>query len=146
MPPKATLAIIILAAVAMPFASGCIYAGGRTVRDVGPQISEQSIAVIEPGKTTADWVTATFGEPSHRGTTADGAEILRYDCDRRTTEGSYVLLLIASSTNTIERTSWWFEIRDGKVARAWGEKCKPICVTAGQTTPTSVANGPIGSN
>ena len=74
MPPKATLAII-LAAVAMPFASGCIYAGGRTVRDVGPQISEQSIAVIEPGKTPADWVTATFGEPSHRGTTADGAEI-----------------------------------------------------------------------
>jgi hypothetical protein len=105
--------------------SGCIYAGGRTVRDVGPKITHDSTAFIEPGKTTVDWVVAAFGEPQNRVCTLDGAEVLRYDCDVRTTEGSYVLMLFASSSNKIERSSWWFEVRDQRVVRFWCDKCSP---------------------
>lgn len=104
---------------------GCIYAGGRTVRDVGPRITHDSTAFIEPGETTIDWVVAAFGEPQNRMCTLDGAEILRYDCDVRTTEGSYVFMVFASSNNRIERTSWWFETRDRKVLRFWCDKCSP---------------------
>jgi hypothetical protein len=95
--------------------SGCLYTSGRTVRDTGPRISENSVRAVELNKSTIDWVVTTFGEPSSRACTLDGAEILRYDCDVRTTEGSYFLMLAASSTNTIERTCWWFEARDGKI-------------------------------
>ena len=45
-----------------------------------------------------------------------------------TQPGSYFFMLAASSANKIERTCWWFEARDGKVVRAWGEKCDPITV------------------
>jgi hypothetical protein len=110
--------------------SGCLYAGGRTVRDVGPRITHQSIAFIEPGKTGSDALIAAFGEPNHRVCTRDGAEILRYDCDVRTTEGSYFFMLVATSSNTIERTCWWFEVRDDKVMRGWCDKCDPLTLTA----------------
>ncbi|MEY2716090.1 MAG: hypothetical protein RIT24_2433 [Planctomycetota bacterium] len=104
---------------------GCIYAGGRTVREVGPRITHDSTAFIEPGRTTVDWVIAAFGEPQNRICTLDGAELLRYDCDVRTTEGSYLFMLFASSNNRIERTSWWFETRGQKVTRFWCDTCSP---------------------
>jgi len=107
---------------------GCIYAGGRTVREVGPRITHDSTAFIEPGKTTVDWVIAAFGEPQNRICTLDGAELLRYDCDVRTTEGSYLFMLFASSNNRIERTSWWFETRGQKVTRFWCDTCSPTRV------------------
>lgn len=110
--------------------AGCIYAGGRTVREVGPQITEESLAFVEPGATTVELLVAAFGEPYNRVCLRDGTEVLRYDCDVRTTEGSYVLMLFASSSNTIERTCWWFETRDGLVARYWGEKLHPSEIVA----------------
>jgi hypothetical protein len=123
--------------------SGCLYTSGRTVRDTGPRISENSVRAVELNKSTIDWVVTTFGEPSSRACTLDGAEILRYDCDVRTTEGSYFLMLAASSTNTIERTCWWFEARDGKITRAWSDKCCPICVDA-LTPPTAAQSATHG--
>ena len=124
-----------------PALAGCLYAGGRTVRDVGPRITHQSLAFIEPGRTGVDAVIAAFGEPNHRVCTRDGAEILRYDCDVRTTEGSYFLMLIATSSNTIERTCWWFEIRDEKVMRGWCDKCDPLTMTA--TTRPGTSPSPL---
>jgi hypothetical protein len=44
-------------------------------------------------------------------------------------------MLAASSANKIERTCWWFETRDGKVVRAWGEKCDPITVDSMSPPP-----------
>lgn len=121
MRPK-PFAILVAVAVFGLAAQGCLYAGARTVRDTGPRITPESTAFIEPGKTTVDWIFAAFGEPSSRMCTRDGAELLRYDCDVRTTEGSYVLMLIASSNNRIERSSWWFEVRNEIVVRFWSDK------------------------
>lgn len=134
---------IILATIAFGLAAqGCLYAGARTVRDTGPRITAESTAFIEPGKTTVDWIIAAFGDPSSRMCTRDGAELLRYDCDVRTTEGSYVFMLIASSNNRIERSSWWFEVRDQVVMRFWSDKPTPVTVqanaaAAGAATVTS---------
>ncbi len=111
-----------------PLLGGCLVTSGRTVRETGPQISEASVKAIDFNKTSIDWLIAAFGEPQNRACTLDGAEILRYDSFVRTTEGSYFFMLAASSTNTIERTCWWFETRDGKVVRAWGEQCDPVSI------------------
>jgi hypothetical protein len=131
-PAAAALGFCVFAAVA----SGCVYTSGRTVREVGPQISEQAIAAIEPGRTRVDWLTAAFGEPASAVCLEDGTEIYRYDSDVRTTEGSYFFMVFASSRNTIERTSWWFEVRDGVVMRCWGETCVPVTVTSTSREPT----------
>jgi hypothetical protein len=133
---------------------GCIYAGGRTVREVGPQLSAEAVAFIDPGQTPVEHVIAAFGEPSSRVATSDGTEILRYDSDVRTTEGAYVLMLIASSNNTIERTCWWFEVRDERVMRVWGEKLAPSQLVAPSATmplvrrdqPESAGDAPLASS
>lgn|GEM_PF-1133215 len=119
--------------------AGCVVTSGRTVRETGPQISESSLKAIEYNKTTVDWLIAAFGQPANRACTPDGAEILRYDSDVRTTQGSYFFMLAASSENRIERTCWWFESRDGKIVRAWGEACDP-CTVDSLSPP--LPNGP----
>jgi hypothetical protein len=122
--------------------TGCVITSGRTVRETGPQISESSLKAIEYNKTTVDWLIAAFGQPANRACTPDGAEILRYDSDIRTTQGSYFFMLAASSENRIERTCWWFETRDGKIVRAWGEECDP-CTVDSLNPP--LPNGPAPS-
>lgn len=139
--PRAAARLLRLAFV-LPLipCGGCVYTTGRTVREVGPQISEQALAAVVPGRTGVDWLTATFGEPTSAVCLEDGTEIYRYDSDVRTTEGSYFLLVFASASNRIERTSWWFEVRDGIILRCWGEQCVPIAVTA--TTPPPKPRNP----
>jgi hypothetical protein len=137
---RSRTALRVLAAVlAASTMQGCLYTGGRTVRTVGPRISESAVKAIEPGRTTDEWLVATFGEPNNRVCTTDGAEILRYDCDTRTTEGSYVFMLFATTSNTIERTCWWFELRDGRVERAWSDSCDPVCITPTAPPPDEIA-------
>ena len=133
---RAAARILHLASV-LPLAlcGGCVYTTGRTVREVGPQISEQALAAIVPGRTGVDWLTATFGEPTSAVCLEDGTEIYRYDSDVRTTEGSYFLMVFASASNRIERTSWWFEVRDGVILRCWGEQCVPITVNSTNPPP-----------
>lgn len=130
---------MLAALPALATLSGCVVASGKTVRETGPQISESTLLAIDYRKTPTEWLIAAFGEPANRVCLPDGAEILRYDCDVRTTEGSYFLMLAASSTNRIERTCWWFETRDGKVVRAWGEKCNPITVDSLSPPPPNDA-------
>ena len=133
---RAVARLIRLASVLpLAFSGGCLYTTGRTVREVGPQISEDSVAAIVPGRTGIDWLTATFGEPTSAVCLSDGTEIYRYDSDVRTTEGSYFLMLFASASNRIERTSWWFEVRDGVILRCWGERCVPISVNSTNPPP-----------
>lgn len=127
-PRARAIPLALCALTALTVLPGCLVTSGRTVRETGPQISESSLRAIEYDKTTTEWLIAAFGEPANRVCLPDGAEVLRYDSDVRTTEGSYFFMLAASSANKIERTCWWFETRDGKVVRAWGEKCDPITV------------------
>lgn len=130
----------VLALVSLACASGCVYASGRTIRQVGPQISPEAVAAITPGRTTLEWLTATFGDPTSAVCLDDGSEIYRYDTDVRTTEGWYLFMLFTSSTNRIERTSWWFEVRDGIVMRCWGEECEPIDISP--LSPAPVPENP----
>ncbi|MSR40843.1 MAG: hypothetical protein EXS10_02950 [Phycisphaerales bacterium] len=101
-------------------ASGCIVTSTNTTRDVGPRITASSLQEIHAGVTSEEWLIATFGEPTKRvRVETEGVDILRYDIDQRTTEGYYVFLVIAHASNSIERRSWWFEIKDGIVTRWW---------------------------
>lgn len=135
----------ILALALPPILGGCVYTEGRTVREHGPQLSKESLAAVEPGTTTTEWLAALAGEPKSRTRLADGTELLRYDSDRRTTEGAYLFMLFASSSNTIERTCWWFETKDGRIMRYWGEHCEPVTNTpldavAREPVPPSAAD------
>ena len=122
-----------------PLLGGCLYAGSRTVREHGPQVSAEVVGALTPEETSLEWVLAAYGEPQARTRLPDGREILRYDSEVRTTEGSYFLMLLASSANRIERTCWWFEFVDGRLTRAFGEKCGDVEI--GATTPRARVAG-----
>ncbi len=101
-------------------ASGCIVTSTNTTRDVGPRITASSLAEVRAGVTSEEWLIATFGTPTKRvRVETEGVDILRYDSDRRRTEGYYIFLLVAHASNTIDRRSWWFEIKDQVVQRWW---------------------------
>jgi hypothetical protein len=123
--PSQFLAIAILAVSAVG-STGCLYTSGQTRREVGPQISRETLSVIEPGRTTTEWLIGAFGQPASRVSLTDGREIFRYDCDVRTSEGSYLFMLVATSSNRLERTSWWFELRNDVVVRYFGETSGPV--------------------
>ncbi len=112
---RATTAVLLAV-----FAPGCIVTSTNTTRDVGPRITASSLAEVQLGITSEAWLIATFGTPTKRvRVETEGVDILRYDADRRTTAGYYVFLLIAHASNSIERRSWWFEIKDHIVIRWW---------------------------
>ena len=133
--PSQFLAVAILA-VSTLSSAGCLYTSGRTQREIGPQISRETLSVIEPGRTTTEWLVGAFGQLASRVSLTVGRVILRYDCDVRTSEGSYLFMLVATSSNRLERTSWWFEIRNDVVMRYFGETSGPVTTSVLDPAPT----------
>jgi hypothetical protein len=51
---------------------------GPTVKYEGTYISDALLEIVEPGRTTNDWVLAVLGEPNARAELKDGSEIWRW--------------------------------------------------------------------
>jgi len=57
--------VILLGAFAATL-SGCLAGGSSSTTQSGSFVSPATLASIEPGKTTQQWVRAMIGEPSTR--------------------------------------------------------------------------------
>jgi len=136
-PPRAPAALALLAALALP---GCLLVGGHG--SIGPRLSEQAVAALEPGVTTKDEVLARFGPPNEyrrpeltsaliddelrlsgalRGA-RQAERVFTYQRDDVELRGTFLLLFaFADVTTRSERLVVWFDERDVVREVAFGE-------------------------
>lgn len=98
---------------------GCIASGHSTTRSEGRFIGQDTLRKIEPGVTTREWVHAVLGEPTHRNTLSDGAEIWKWSSKKVTSSSGSVFLLFRGSERDVTERTVYVEFDGDIVRRAW---------------------------
>ena len=100
--------------------SGCTIFDSRSETSYsGTQVSDVTMAQLEIGKTTKDWVTATLGAPTSTSQVDDRTELLKYTATRTTDRHAGMILIINSREKTAERETVYLEFRDEVLSRYW---------------------------
>lgn len=110
---------LVLAALACAPLAGCLVSGSSDQQISGSMVSKDVFSQVEPGKTTAKWVQAAFGEPDTRETLDDGTEVWRWAYTQHKQSGGSVLFLVHSSNKSVTKGSTVVEFKDGIVTKAW---------------------------
>ncbi len=112
---------LVLAAVFLVGAGGCLITSRSKTQESGVRISEVTLDQIRPGETTEAWLVAAAGNPTSRRVVDQHMSILRYDHVVSTSRGGTVFLLFAGGSKKEKSSSVIFEIADGVVSRYWTE-------------------------
>jgi len=117
------LMILIASSAIFPLLGGCLVMSTNEVDESGTRISESTLANIDHGKTTGEWLLATLGEPTARTPVADrpDVEVWRYDHARTEQSAGAVFLIFGGSSSTTQRSRAFFELENGVVMRSWQE-------------------------
>jgi hypothetical protein len=106
-------------------AGGCLVVSGHHVEETGTRVSSSSLAQVELGATTEEWLLATFGPPTDRsavdGGGPDRVEIFKYRHRITRSEGGAVFLIFAGGSTKEETNTTYFELVNGVVRRCWSE-------------------------
>lgn len=104
-------------------ASGCLIVSGKSIQESGVHITDTTLNQLEIGKTTEEWVLAVLGEPDSQAVVNEDENtvIFRYEHCLTRSEGGAVFLIFAGGTETITKTTTWFEFEDGILTRTWTE-------------------------
>jgi outer membrane protein assembly factor BamE (lipoprotein component of BamABCDE complex) len=96
---KRLIALIPLLAL-----SACVYVQDSHTHRKGSEVSQQTVAQIEPGKTTKEWVLTNLGTPDRIQAEKDGFEVYEYVSERhQRTESKFFLLFSIESDKTVDK-------------------------------------------
>ncbi len=96
--------------------TACVYVQDSHVRDKGREVSQQTVAKIELGKTTKDWVLTNLGTPDRIQAEKEGLEVYEYIRERsQHSEKKFILLFSLESDELIDRKITRVVMRDGIV-------------------------------
>jgi outer membrane protein assembly factor BamE (lipoprotein component of BamABCDE complex) len=98
--------------------SGCLIGSDSHETRTGTDVSENTFAQIEPGKTTIGWVQATLGEPTSKSS-ADGSVVWKYSYTERKDSTGAVFLIFGSHDSTETTHTAYIEFKDGVVFKKW---------------------------
>ena len=102
--------------------SGCsVIHSHTTTKHYGKQISDETLARIEVGRTTLDWLVATLGEPTSRREVDDATTILKYASKRISNSSATLLFVFDTSSKSEEKKILFFEFHDGILHSYWEE-------------------------
>lgn len=109
-------------ALLLSLASACtvIHTSSNTHQS-GVNISNETLAQLEVGKTTKSWVVATLGPPSSLTTVDDKTEILKYTSTRTRKTNHGFLLVIDTKSESEEKETVFLEFQTGVLKRYWKE-------------------------
>ena len=104
-------------------ASGCLLSTSNTVRESGEPVSHSTLRQIELGETREDWLTAALGQPTTRAQVRGpgNIEILTYNHEVMKKSHGSMFLLFNGKSETVDRSTTYFEITDGIITRYWTE-------------------------
>ncbi|TVQ30394.1 MAG: hypothetical protein EA376_13090 [Phycisphaeraceae bacterium] len=98
--------------------SGCIRSRSN-VQTQGRYIGDQTVARIEPGKTTREWVLAVMEEPTSKSRLESGVEIWKWSYQRVKTSSGSVLFLVAGSGRDETIRNVYVEFEGDIVRQVW---------------------------
>jgi outer membrane protein assembly factor BamE (lipoprotein component of BamABCDE complex) len=96
--------------------TACVYVQDVHTHRKGSEVNQQTVAQLEPGKTTKDWVLTNLGTPDRIQADKDGMEVYEYIKERRQhVERKFILLFSIKSDETVSRTITRVVMRNGIV-------------------------------
>ncbi len=105
--------------------SGCAVINSHSeTKSYGTLVSDESLAKVEAGVTTTDWLVATLGAPASREQVDDQVEVLKYSSSQLTKIDSKLIFVLDTSSKREVRRTVFFECADGVLARYWVEESK----------------------
>jgi hypothetical protein len=118
----AAAAIMALNLITLVAMSGCISNHSDvTYGPEGPAVSAKTFRQVKAGQTSKEWLLGVFGEPTRTARTPDGAEVMTYIYTRKVNSNfSFPPFLDLDGTKE-QRTTYYFELRNGVVAKRWSE-------------------------
>jgi hypothetical protein len=113
----------VAAAAFLSVAAGCLVTAGSSTQESGVRVSRNTLAQIELGKTTEQWLVAVLGPPTARSPVADrvNVEILRYNHAVSKSGHGTVFLIFSGHSDKSQASSAFFEVSDGVITRYWTE-------------------------
>ncbi len=113
---------VVLLVVALVGLTGCsVMSNHSHSRTEGTKVSSETISRIQIGETTKSWLISALGVPDSSNGIEDG-ELLKYTSSRITKRHGHLLFIIDSSSERIEKETFFFEFRDGVLSRYWKEE------------------------
>ena len=112
-----TLALGALA-LALPL-GGCIVGGSSSTSITGTFVGRETLATIEPGTSTREYVLATLGEPTSKRTLSGGEELWRWDYRRVKMSSGYVLVVFGGSSREEVAATTFVHLQGDRVKRVW---------------------------
>ncbi len=108
-----------LAGTTLTVMPGCLASGHSYTQAEGRYIGQDTLRKIEPGVTSREWVYAVLGEPTHKNTLSDGAEIWKWSSKKVTKSSGSVFLLFRGSERDVTERTVYVEFDGDIVKRAW---------------------------
>ena len=119
--------LLVVATLAAPtlILSGCIVSGSRNTKISGDFIGEQTLAMIEPGKTDKSWVLGVMGVPTWKKDLADdNHEIWVWESSRTRHADTSVLLIFDGDKHVETFQRVYVEFQGDLVTRAWRDSTR----------------------
>ena len=111
---------LISLALLLAVGPGCtVISSNSTTSHSGTKVADETIAQLEVGKTTKEWVIATLGAPTSSSSVNDKTEILRYTATRTKKTHSGLLLVLNTDDETETKETLYLEFQDGVLKRYW---------------------------
>jgi outer membrane protein assembly factor BamE (lipoprotein component of BamABCDE complex) len=111
---------LISLALVLAVGPGCtVISSNTSTSQSGPLVSEETIAQLEVGKTTKEWVVATLGTPSSSSSVSEKNEILKYTSTRTKKTHSGLLVVLDAKNETQTKETLYLEFQDGVLKRYW---------------------------
>ncbi len=116
------LCLLSLLLSSLLLGTGCsVIHSHSTTKVMGKQVSDQTLARVEVGKTSKDWILATLGEPTASEIVDESTSILKYASKRIKSSNSTLLFVFDTSSKREEKRTIYFEFKDGILDRYWEE-------------------------
>ena len=108
----------LVAIATLSILSGCLFGSSSHTTFSGKRVSEETLAMIDPGD-SADSVVGLLGEPTSKSEKADGSEIWKWHYEQTTKSSGAVLFLVGTSDSSESSGAVYVQIMDGKVVKTW---------------------------
>ncbi|MFO0375909.1 MAG: outer membrane protein assembly factor BamE [bacterium] len=126
------LALAVMS-LALPV-GGCIVGGSSSTSITGTFVGRETLATIEPGTSTREYVLATLGEPTSKRTLSGGEELWRWDYRRVKMSSGYVLVVFGGSSREEVAATTFVHLQGDRVKRVWQDDA--ASTAEGQSCPT----------